>query len=73
MWTKPIKNLPKADQIYQVYGILNPGTTHETKGQFDAYYNTESKKWENHDWDDVNLCEHEVKFWFDFDQVKKPM
>lgn len=73
MWTKVNKELPKADQYYEVYGIVNQGTKHETKQQFQAYFNTETKEWENHDFDDINPCEHKVKFWYDFNQVKNPM
>lgn len=73
MWTEVSKQTPKADHNYEVYGIVNLGTKHETKQQFQAYFNTETQRWENHNWDDINPCEHDVKFWFDFDQVKEPM
>jgi hypothetical protein len=56
-----------------VYGTVNAGTIHEINGQFQTYFNTETQKWEDHRFDDINPCENDVKFWFDLDQVKEPM
>ena len=73
MWTKVSKKTPKSDQNYEVYGNVNVGTKYETKQQFQSYFNTETQKWENHNFDDIAPCDRDVKFWFDFDLIKEPM
>lgn len=73
MWTEASKQSPKADQNYEVFGIVNVGTKHETKQQFQAYFNTETQKWEDHRFDDIAPCENKVVFWYNFDLVAKPM
>ena len=73
MWTSVSEKTPESDHSYEVYGVVNKGTKHETTQQFQAYFNTETQKWENHSFDDIKPCENEVMFWYDFNKVKKPI
>lgn len=73
MWKKARLELPKIAQNYNVFGVVNVGTNQQAKKQFFAYFNTRNHKWQDPFFENKDLTEIDIEFWFDFELVKIPL